>query len=68
MAKSRQTQPEHIAEGLAALLRKIETKREAWKYEQAQDEWIIQRGNEINDWFLEVFGDEHDRGHRGKTN
>ena len=50
-------QPEHIAKGLEVLLRKIEAKRNKWKSQQAEDQWIIERGNEINDWFLEVFGD-----------
>ena len=50
-------QPEHIAKGLEVLLRKIEAKRNAWKSQQAEDQWIIEQGNNINDWFLEVFGD-----------
>lgn len=54
-------QPEHIAKGLEVLLRKIEAKRNKWKSQQAEDQWIIERGNEINDWFLEVFGDERTR-------
>ena len=54
-------EPEHIAKGLEVLLRKIEAKRNKWKSQQAEDQWIIERGNEINDWFLEVFGDERTR-------
>ena len=50
-------QPEHIAKGLEVLLRKIEAKRNKWKSQQAEDQWIIEQGNNINDWFLEVFGD-----------
>jgi hypothetical protein len=60
-------EPEHIAKGLEVLLRKIEAKRNKWKSQQAEDKWIIDRGNEINDWFLEAFGDErarHNQRHR----
>lgn len=54
---------EHIKPGLDALLRKIELRREAWKREQEQDQWIIDRANDMNDWFLEVFADEQNRKH-----
>jgi NADH:ubiquinone oxidoreductase subunit B-like Fe-S oxidoreductase len=60
-------QPEHIAQGLNALLRKIEAKRNKWKSEQAEEAWIIEQGNNMNDWFLEAFGDErarHNQRHR----
>jgi hypothetical protein len=60
-------QPEHIAQGLNALLRKIEARRNKWKSEQAEEAWIIEQGNNMNDWFLEVFGDErarHNQRHR----
>jgi hypothetical protein len=59
----RMVQPEHIKPGLDALLRKLEAKRNAWKTEQEQDRWIIERAAEMNDWFLEVFGDEQNRKH-----
>ena len=59
-----ETKPEHIKPGLEALLRKIEAKRNAWKAQQAEDEWMIARANEMNDWYLEVFGDAHDHKHR----
>ena len=58
------SEPEHIAQGLNALLRKIEIKRNAWKSQQAEDRWIIERGNEMNDWFLEVFGESRERTRR----
>lgn len=57
------TQPEHIKPGLAALLKKLEDKREAWKREQEQDRWIMERAAELDDQFLEVFGDEQNRKH-----
>lgn len=63
MRSTKTTGPEHIKPGLDALLRKIELRREAWKREQEQDQWIIERAAEMNDWFLEVFGDAHDRKH-----
>ena len=59
----RMVQPEHIKPGLDALLRKIELRREAWKREQEQDRWIIERAAEMNDWFLEVFDDGQGRKH-----
>ncbi len=55
------TQPEHIKPGLDALLRKIELRREAWKRQEAEDRWIIERAAELDDQFLEVFGDEQNR-------
>ena len=55
--------PEHIGPGLEALLREIELRREAWKREQEQDRWIIERAAEMNDWFLEVFDDGQSRKH-----
>lgn len=51
------TQPTHIKPGLDALLRKLEVKRNAWKTEQEMDQWIIDRANDMNDWYLEVFND-----------
>ena len=63
MRSTKTTGPEHIKPSLDALLRKIELRREAWKREQEQDQWIIERAAEMNDWFLEVFGDTHDRKH-----
>lgn len=51
------TQPTHIKPGLDALLRKIELRREAWKRQQDEDRWIIERAAEMNDWYLEVFND-----------
>lgn len=59
----RMVQPEHIKPGLDALLRKIELRREAWKREQEQDRWIMERAAELDDQFLEVFGDEQNRKH-----
>jgi hypothetical protein len=57
----RMVQPEHIGPGLAALLKKLEAKREAWKRQQDEDRWIIERAAELDDQFLEVFGDEQNR-------
>ena len=57
------TEPTHIKPGLAALLRKLDAKRNQWKVEQEQDRWIIERGRELDDQFLEVFGDEQNRKH-----
>ena len=57
------SRPEHIKPGLDALLRKIELRREAWKREQEQDRWIIERAAEMNDWFLEVFDDGQSKKH-----
>jgi len=57
----RMVQPEHIGPGLAALLKKLEAKREAWKRQEAEDRWIIERAAELDDQFLEVFGDEQNR-------
>lgn len=54
-------QPEHIARKLNELIHKIESQRGQDKSGQDEDQWIIDRGNEINDWFLEVFGDERTR-------
>lgn len=53
--------PEHIKPGLDALLKKLEVKRNQWKREQDMDQWIIDRANDMNDWYLEVFGDERAR-------
>jgi len=57
------TEPTHIKPGLDALLKKLEVKRNQWKVEQEQDRWIIERGRELDDQFLEVFGDERNRKH-----
>jgi len=57
------TQPVHIKPGLAALLKKLEAKREAWKRQQDEDRWIIERAAEMNDWFLEVFDDGQSKKH-----
>ena len=54
---------EHIKPGLAALLKKLEAKREAWKRQQDEDRWIMERAAELDDQFLEVFGDEQNRKH-----
>ena len=54
-------QPEHIARKLNELIHKIESQRGRDKSVQDDDQWIIDRGNEINDWFLEVFGNERAR-------
>lgn len=48
---------EHIKPGLDALIRKLEAKRREWKQQQAEDEWMIARANDMNDWYLEVFND-----------
>lgn len=55
------TQPTHIKPGLDALLKKLEAKRNQWKREEDMDRWIIERAAEMNDWYLEVFGDEQAR-------
>ncbi len=55
------SKPEHIKPGLAALLKKLEAKREAWKLQEAEDRWIMERAAELDDQFLEVFGDEQNR-------
>lgn len=50
-------EPQHISLGLAALLKKLEAKREAWKRQQAEDAWILARAAEVDDWYLEVYTD-----------
>lgn len=52
---------EHVKPGLDALLKKLEAKRNQWKREEDMDRWIIERAAEMNDWYLEVFGDEQAR-------
>lgn len=54
---------DHVKPGLDALLKKLEAKRNQWKREEEMDRWIIERAAEMNDWYLEVFGDEQNRKH-----
>lgn len=51
----------HVKPGLDDLLKKLEAKRNQWKREEDMDRWIIERAAEMNDWYLEVFGDEQAR-------
>lgn len=67
MRSTKTTQPEHVGTALDTLLKKLEAKRNEWKAQQAEDEWMIARANEMNDWYLEVFGDAHEQQNRKYT-